>query len=295
MTREERDRLLALYSSGEIHPLDRERLFTEALRDQELFEELFEEDTLADALADADLRHAVMAEDPPRRAPWHDRWRRAALAAVVASVVLGVVLVRWQIAQPQKPELLARSVPPPVTAIEPLPSPLPQSLEPPSAAPAVQRQDRPQPAAPEPVMMAAPAEVITPAAQTIRDEAPAPRPFTARIELSGPGGKWRAVGQDEVLPAGAALRLSVAASAPVWVTAGGERALVRSGETRGLPLPPLAAGEHEIRVEWTPEGAAQNEVRSRLMSESAGRSRDLLTGAGQSAGSGFYVIRVRVE
>lgn len=37
MIRDERDRLLARYTSGELTPVERERLFTEALTDQELF------------------------------------------------------------------------------------------------------------------------------------------------------------------------------------------------------------------------------------------------------------------
>lgn len=134
MRREEIDRLLARLSSGEITAAERSALYDAALEDQALFEELFAEEALADALSDEQLRDeflireagrvpedalfsmaktstdAIPAEvEAPaaieeralrmpsparpgkRRIPW---WGWAVPAAVAASTVIGVVLLR---------------------------------------------------------------------------------------------------------------------------------------------------------------------------------------------------------
>lgn len=299
MTREERDRLLARYSSGEIHPLERERLFTEALRDQDLFNQLFEEEALNEALADLEVRRAIMAEDPPRLAAWRLRWRLPALAALAASVVLLVVFVQREGRGPEQPELMARARPAPVTSIEPLASPVADRLEfstpaavtaPAPRTPAVRVEEAESKAA-EP-MMAAPAEA--PAAAPL---APAAPPFAARIEARRADGEWEAALPGEALPAGVQLRLTVTAKAPLMITAAGSRSVLVPDIPWSVALPAYAAGEHELRVEWSAAPvAAATEARARLMSEDAqAKARDLLTGAGRVAPPAAIVIRFRVQ
>lgn len=104
MRREEIDRLLARLSSGELTPGERETLYNAALDDQALFEEIFAEQALAEALQDEAVRGeflsaeqareseaAAVARAVRRRIPW---WGWAVPAAVAASTILGVFLVR---------------------------------------------------------------------------------------------------------------------------------------------------------------------------------------------------------
>jgi hypothetical protein len=305
MTREERDRLLARYSSGEIHPLERERLFTEALRDQELFTLLFEEEALNEALADPEVRRAIMAEDPPRLAAWRLRWRWPVLAALAASVVLMVVFVQRDGREPQPPEMMARARPAPVTSIEPLPSPVAGALEfsSPATAPPVPRTPAPRVEEAESkaaeLTMAAPAEApaAAPLALAVRSEAAAAPPFAARIEARRPGGEWQAAPPGEALPAGVELRLTVTAKAPLMITAAGARSVLVPDIPWSVALPVYSAGEHELRVEWSAAPfAAANEARARPMSEdAAAKARDVFSTAGRAAPPAAHVIRFRVQ
>jgi len=128
MKREEIDRLLARLSSGELTPGERETLYNAALDDQALFEEIFAEQALAEALQDeavrSDFLNAEQAREKEaaaaihagkRRIPW---WGWALPAAVAASTVIGVILLREpagesQVAQKsaQQPIEVAQSKP----------------------------------------------------------------------------------------------------------------------------------------------------------------------------------------
>lgn len=146
MTREEREKLLARYTTGELSPVERERLFSEALHDQALFDELFEEDALTEALADPDLRRHVMNAAPSPAPSWPLRWRWTVLAGLAASLVLAVFFIQRQITPTSDPELLASARPPVARDIEPLRSPAPDSLDF-SAAPAATLKALPPPPA----------------------------------------------------------------------------------------------------------------------------------------------------
>lgn len=309
MMREERDRLLARYTSGELTPLERERLFTEALTDQELFNELFEEEALSDALDDPEVRRVIMALEPPRRSSWAPRWRWAAVGAVAASLVLGVVLVRRQL-EPE-PELMARALPAPVVRIEPEPAPLPDRLD--FSAPGVRAPESGGAAAPSRTPSkreaAAPAASMAMDAEKANEMAEAPAvqlesraakaamslPFAALVEFSGPGGGWNAAEGGSV-PEGVPLRLSVTASAPAMISVAGVRALVLPGTPHHFTLPAYAAGEHDIPVEWTagPPVAEFAAPRARLMSEAG---RDVPSAEARAAGGrpSVLVVRIRVE
>lgn len=300
MTREERDRLLARYGAGDIHPLEREKLFSEALRDQELFNELFAEEALEEALADAEVRRAVMAAETPRPAAWQARWRWAALGAVAASVALGVFLIRMQVEKEPGGELVARAVPPRVTSIEPLAAPMPQSLEAaPAAAPAARAVksgaagEASAAGAAEAQAVPAPVPFAAPAPDGAEREKAAP-PLRARIEFQDAEGGWKAAAQGEELPAGVPLRLSVAADEPVVIAAGGVRGAVLPGQERTFPLPAFTPGDHEFRVEWAPGPATAGltAARARLMSEAPAGPAAL---AGQAADRPAVVLRFRIR
>lgn len=138
MRREEIDRLLARLSSGELTSAEREALYNAALEDQALFEEIFAEQALQEALSDQTIRDEFLsaekarereaaAKAEKRRIPW---WGWAVPAAVAASTVIGVILLREPArdaqlaqrttqqpivaAQTQLPEAVAESAPAPV-------------------------------------------------------------------------------------------------------------------------------------------------------------------------------------
>ncbi|MBE0658009.1 MAG: hypothetical protein IH602_09985 [Bryobacteraceae bacterium] len=159
MRREEIDRLLARLSSGEITPEERAALYDAALEDQALFEELFAEEALAEALSDEQLRDEFlireagrqsveaeletatgsMAAASPRvvrmpetvaagkrRIPW---WGWAVPAAVAASTVIGVILLR----EPARESQVAQTKPSEVVQVA---QAQPEKAAPEPAAPA---------------------------------------------------------------------------------------------------------------------------------------------------------------
>ncbi len=149
MTRPEIDRLLALYSSGQITDDERDALFTAALEDQVLFEELFEEDELRTAFEDPAVRRAALALPvaPPemRRSFWRTPWP-AAFAALAACAVLAVVIVRRPAPEPQ-PQLTVANRPAP--AVEEQKAKITE-LATKDQAPASVLRDRSQPVPPPP-------------------------------------------------------------------------------------------------------------------------------------------------
>ncbi|HPT25376.1 MAG TPA: hypothetical protein PLZ95_03085 [Bryobacteraceae bacterium] len=146
MKREEIDRLLARLSSGELTPAEREALYNAALDDQTLFEEIFAEQALAEALSDRTIRDEFLSAEQARdreataaakadrrRIPW---WGWAVPAAVAASTIIGVILLREpareaQVAQKpaQQPIEVAQSQPR-KTAPESASAPAPQPVGP---------------------------------------------------------------------------------------------------------------------------------------------------------------------
>jgi len=305
MTREERDQLLARYNNGELSPVEREKLFSEALQDQELFDLLFEDETLNEALADPEVRRDLMAAPLPRRAGWHERWRWPVLAALAVSVVAGVFLIREQM-EPEKPVMVARSVPEPVRSIEPIVAPMPDTLSLPPARVEPRRVDEvavakksekvaetgavvAMDAAAESFAAAAPAGTpaaapAAPARMAMMARAVAAAvPLETRFEVQSGDGTWRSLEEHGAAPAGRPVRLAVVGREVVAVRVGSERALVRPGETRYFPLPGLGVGEHEIRIEWS--GATEPDAVSTFAE--AGRSG--------TAGPGSRVLRLRVE
>lgn len=105
MTRQEIDRLLALYSSGSLSVEEHRRLTEAALQDQALFEELMAEDELRTALADPGVAAEVAAWPEPRparqRQGWFWRWGVPA-GALALTAAMGVVLLRpaWKAPAP---------------------------------------------------------------------------------------------------------------------------------------------------------------------------------------------------
>lgn len=173
-------------------------------------------------------------------------------------------------------------------------SPAPAPVPPPRGAKA--RDEEAEGDAVE-LMMAAPAEAPAPVAPAMQSETEASLPFTARIEARRPDGEWQAAAPGEALPAGAELRLTVTAKAPLVIAAAGSRSVLAPGIPMSFALPAYAAGEHELRVEWSaPPAVAAKEMRARLMTEDASaKARDAFTTAGRPAPPAAHVIRLRVN
>lgn len=320
MTREEREQLLARYTTGELTPLERERLFTEAMNDQALFEHLFEDDALEEALADPAVRRHVMNAAPSPAPAWPLRWRWPVLAGLAASLVLAVFLIQRQITPSSDPERLASARPPVTRDVEPLRSPAPDSLDLSSTpAPALTLEQPPPPPAfsasavlPEKAELAentaartqadaagrlASAESVAEPAVALAGEARAlpqsSAPFRAVAEFATSDGRWRPLGANEPAPAGTPLRLLVTAAAPVTVSLAGDAALVLPGQPRPFALPALASGEHEIRLQWSPGMPPQ--PAGRFADGAAPTPRLLSVTPGVAPTPAVYIYSLRVE
>jgi hypothetical protein len=330
MTREEREQLLARYTTGELTSLERERLFTEAMNDQELFEHLFEDDALEEALSDPAVRRHIMNDAPAPAPAWPLRWRWPVLAGLAASLVLAVFLIQRQITPSADPELLASARPPVARDIEPIRSSPPDSLDfstrpavtltleapppPPAAfsAPVAPREkdELAENAAPQAKAAAAgrlaSAEIVAETAVTVANEAralpasPAPVsgavaavPFQTMAQFSDPSGRWRTLLPDQHAPAGRPLRLLVTAAAPVTISLSGEPTLVLPGQPRPFALPALESGEHEIRLHWSPGMNAP--PAGRFADGAAPTPRLLSVTPGAPPASAVHILRLRVE
>lgn len=332
MTREEREQLLARYTTGELTPLERERLFTEAMNDQELFEHLFEDDALEEALSDPAVRRHIMNTAPAPAPAWPLRWRWPVLAGLAASLVLAVFLIQRQITPSSDPELLASARPPVARDIEPLRSPAPDSLDL-SSSPAVAHEAPP----PAPTGFSAPAappektefaenaalqakavttgrlataetvaestaeragevralrQAAAAAAELGTQSLPA-APFHAVAEFAAPDGRWRTLLPDQPAPAGRPLRILVTAAAPVTIALSGEPTLVLPGQPRPFALPALDSGEHEIRLHWSP--GMNPPPAGRFADGAAPRPRLLSVTPGAPTASAVHILRLRVE
>lgn len=247
MTRAEIERLLALYSTGRIADADRDALYQAALDDPALFEELFEEDALREALADRAVRDAALAA-PHRTAspsPWtgwlRSGWRWPAFAAVAATAVLAVVILRHPSAPrpSERTQTIAQAIPP-APAAESAPA------TPPPPAPAL---DQPQPTPAEP-SRAKLAGVHPPSA------APAEKPDQAE--------------QKEKLSRADNVFLSAAPPPPAKVVRDSAVAGVAAGPAPPMAQPAPAAPEAQLLTE--PQSAQGVRVQAEQV-ELAARSR----------------------
>ncbi|HEU4683036.1 MAG TPA: hypothetical protein VFS39_00860 [Nitrospira sp.] len=152
MPEHELEKLLGGFAADTLTPEERDRLFTAALHDQELFNALADEQALKELLADPAVRGRLLDQlhqaaaapaGPPRS--WLDGFKQPArlalaggLAAAVAAIVLGTKL--YQDSLRQSPQQAATE--------ESAPAFTPPSSDPPSAAiPAAPLRDE----APEPI------------------------------------------------------------------------------------------------------------------------------------------------
>lgn len=208
MTRPEIDRLLALYSSGQISDDERDALFTAALQDQALFQELFEEDGLRTALEDPAIRRAALAL-PARQAParqpfWRTPWP-AAVAALAACAVLAVILVRRPEPAPP-PRIAAASRPPAAPApaerktAQPAPPPAPVVIAKRKAAPAAGA------VAKDAAVVATQAESVAVQTMAFREDS---SPVTAVLQLRDADGQWRPAAPGATIARGTPLRVTV--------------------------------------------------------------------------------------
>lgn len=101
MTRDEFDRLLSAYSSGSISDADKDLLFQESLKNQELFEAFADEEHLREVLADSTFRRELIASlDSPRKpvVAWFRPWQLA-LGGTLASALIGT-FIAWRTQNP---------------------------------------------------------------------------------------------------------------------------------------------------------------------------------------------------
>ena len=99
MNREDAQKLLGGYATGNLSAEERRLLFEAALDDQELFDALAEEQALKDVLDDPVSRERVrlaVAASPPARGWWTRPWIWVPAAGALAASVLTVALVNWK-------------------------------------------------------------------------------------------------------------------------------------------------------------------------------------------------------
>jgi hypothetical protein len=99
MNREDAQKLLGGYATGNLSAEERRLLFEAALDDQELFDALAEEQTLKDVLDDPVSRERVrlaVAASPRPRGWWTRPWILVPAAGALAAAVLTVALVDWK-------------------------------------------------------------------------------------------------------------------------------------------------------------------------------------------------------
>jgi hypothetical protein len=97
MKREDAEKLLGGYATGNLSPDEQRALFEAALEDQELFESVADEAALKELLDDPGTRRLLLEALPARRKSFIRRWpvwSWAAAGAVAASVVVGIALMR---------------------------------------------------------------------------------------------------------------------------------------------------------------------------------------------------------
>lgn len=99
MNREDAQKLLGGYATGNLSAEERRLLFEAALDDQELFDALAEEQSLKDLLDDPVSRERVrlaVAASPRTRGWWTRPWILVPAAGALAASVLTVALVNWK-------------------------------------------------------------------------------------------------------------------------------------------------------------------------------------------------------
>ena len=165
MTREEAQKLLGGYATGNLSREQQQALFEAALDDQQLFDALAAEQPLHDLLSDDAARRQLLA-GIDRPAPKRRWWLIPgfALAATAAAVLAFVALKP----QPQHPVILAEMAQPPVAAPAlTVPAVQPQS----PAHPEPRVADRPHPRA-----RAATPQQLADAVVPLREKAATPQP-----------------------------------------------------------------------------------------------------------------------
>lgn len=132
MMRDELDRLLAGYATGQLSEADRRLLMQAALEDQAVFDALVAEEPLRDLLADPVARREILDSLPPvkvrQTAWWRAPWTWALAGSLAAGLVVGLAL--WQ----KRPEAVLVAVQKPVEApAPPAPPALPAQTKAPEA------------------------------------------------------------------------------------------------------------------------------------------------------------------
>jgi hypothetical protein len=97
MKREDAEKLLGGYATGNLSPEEQRALFEAALEDPELFESVADESALKELLDDPGNRRLLLEALPARHKSFIRRWpvwSWAAAGAVAASVVVGIALMR---------------------------------------------------------------------------------------------------------------------------------------------------------------------------------------------------------
>lgn len=274
MRREEIDRLLARLSSGEITAAERSALYDAALEDQALFEELFAEEALADALSDEQLRdeflireagrvpvEAELASAVPagpaapqervvrmpsparpekRRIPW---WGWAVPAAIAASTVIGVVLLK----EPAQESQVAKTKPSEAVQVA---QAQPEKAAPETTAPAPARQISEK--ADSKALATPPAEKGELAASPLKKSEPvlmARRDESKIAEIAD-----KAAAPQAVEPA---RQTAPAAAAPPPAAFGAIQAGGRAAESEARPAPAQVA---ELRAAAPPPPQAEGRV-----------------------------------
>ena len=158
MSREDVEKLLGGYATGNLTPEQREELFAAALDDQQLFDRLAREEALRELLEDPVTKARLLAALDVPKVPWFKRWMPAALAGALAGLILTVVVLERQPRERRVFQIAEMKVPPVPQAM-----PIPDRLEfpevPPVRLPARRIEREAKAAEPE-----APADAAAPAA-----------------------------------------------------------------------------------------------------------------------------------
>lgn len=288
MRREEIDRLLARLSSGELTSAEREALYNAALEDQALFEEIFAEQALAEALDDDVVRDAFMdaekahqreasaAKPETRRIPW---WGWAVPAAVAASTVIGVILLR----EPARDEQVAqRTAQQPIEAAQSQP---PKAVAGSAPAPVVEQIAVPTETAKAAEAPGGKGEIARELAKKTEPVLAARRDESKSLDMKDQAAPMRA---NEAASAPAA---PSAAPPPAAVTVvGGVQVAGRPAEAESRPAPAqvaefrAAAPSRQLEARETSDAAVREETVTQARAKTTAAERDEALALRSSAG-----------
>ncbi len=156
MTRREIEQLLGGYATGNLTAEERERLFTAALDDQELFDRLAREEPLRELLQDPVARGRLRAVLDSPKLSWYKRWVPAAVAAALAGSALTLFVLERKPREVRIDQIAQMKVPP-VAERMPIPRdlqlpPLPERAAAAPRSPRVSQSKRAEPASPPSVI-----------------------------------------------------------------------------------------------------------------------------------------------